>query len=66
MCVAIEGGEPYLATGDVAQLGEHLLCTQGVTGSSPVISTSTLTTEQVEKSRFLSNCRRRSTGSSYQ
>ena len=32
-------------TGDVAQLGEHLPCTQGVTGSSPVISTSTLTTE---------------------
>ena len=31
--------------GDVAQLGEHLPCTQGVTGSSPVISTSTLTTE---------------------
>ena len=35
--------EPCL--GDVAQLGEHLLCTQGVTGSSPVISTSTLSTE---------------------
>src|ERR1051326_675286 len=31
--------------GDVAQLGEHLPCTQGVTGSSPVISTSTLSTE---------------------
>jgi hypothetical protein len=31
--------------GDVAQLGERLLCTQGVTGSSPVISTSTLSTE---------------------
>ena len=27
---------PY---GDVAQLGEHLLCTQGVAGSIPVIST---------------------------
>ena len=25
--------------GDIAQLGEHLLCTQGVTGSSPVVST---------------------------
>ena len=25
--------------GDVAQLGEHLPCTQGVAGSSPVIST---------------------------
>ncbi len=32
-------------SGDVAQLGEHLLCKQGVTGSSPVISTSTLSTE---------------------
>ncbi len=31
--------------GDVAQLGEHLLCKQGVSGSSPLISTSTLTTE---------------------
>ena len=25
--------------GGVAQLGEHLLCTQGVAGSTPVIST---------------------------
>jgi hypothetical protein len=25
--------------GDVAQLGEHLLCTQGVRGSSPLVST---------------------------
>jgi hypothetical protein len=25
--------------GDVAQLGEHLLCKQGVAGSIPVIST---------------------------
>ena len=33
------------APGDVAQLGEHLLCKQGVSGSSPLISTSTLTTE---------------------
>ena len=31
--------------GDVAQLGEHLLCKQGVSGSSPLISTSTLSTE---------------------
>ena len=37
------GFEP--CAGDVAQLGERLLCTQGVTGSSPVISTSTLSTE---------------------
>ncbi len=41
---------PAVVPGDVAQLGEHLLCTQGVAGSSPVISTSTLTTEQVRKS----------------
>jgi hypothetical protein len=34
-----------IVPGDVAQLGEHLLCTQGVTGSSPVISTRTLSTE---------------------
>jgi hypothetical protein len=27
--------------GDVAQLGEHLLCKQGVAGSNPVISTNT-------------------------
>ena len=26
--------------GDVAQLGEHLLCKQGVVGSSPIVSTS--------------------------
>ena len=27
------------AAGGVAQLGEHLLCTQGVSGSSPLVST---------------------------
>ena len=27
------------ADGDVAQLGEHLLCKEGVRGSSPLIST---------------------------
>jgi hypothetical protein len=27
--------------GDVAQLEEHLLCKQGVVGSSPIISTTT-------------------------
>ena len=30
-----------LLLGDVAQLGEHLLCKQGVAGSSPAISTAT-------------------------
>src|SRR5689334_20081787 len=29
----------YTSCGDVAQLVEHLLCKQGVAGSSPVIST---------------------------
>ena len=33
---SLNGGDPI---GGVAQLGEHLLCTQGVTGSSPVAST---------------------------
>jgi hypothetical protein len=28
-----------LSCGDVAQLEEHLLCKQGVVGSSPIIST---------------------------
>ncbi len=31
-------GRPTIL-GDVAQLGEHLLCKQGVGGSSPLIST---------------------------
>jgi hypothetical protein len=28
-----------LASGDVAQLAEHLLCKQGVVGSIPIVST---------------------------
>ena len=35
--VQVHLGPPF--HGDVAQLGEHLLCTQGVAGSIPVIST---------------------------
>jgi hypothetical protein len=35
--------------GDVAQLGEHLLCKQGVTGSIPVISTNLRATESRQK-----------------
>ena len=31
-----EDGKPY---GGIAQLGEHLLCKQGVIGSIPIIST---------------------------
>ena len=30
----------YLNHGGIAQLGEHLLCKQGVIGSIPIISTS--------------------------
>ena len=33
--------ERKLSHGGVAQLGEHLLCKQGVIGSSPFISTNT-------------------------
>jgi hypothetical protein len=33
--------ESYSCRGRVAQLGEHLLCKQGVTGSIPVTSTKT-------------------------
>jgi hypothetical protein len=29
----------HVSHGDVAQLEEHLLCKQGVVGSSPIIST---------------------------
>ena len=39
----VAGSNPVPATkhfGDVAQLGEHLICIQGVAGSIPVISTS--------------------------
>ena len=38
----VTGSNPVPATnflGDVAQLGEHLICIQGVAGSTPVIST---------------------------
>ena len=34
--------QPALANGGVAQLGEHLLCKQGVRGSIPLISTITV------------------------
>ena len=34
--------------GGVAQLGEHLLCKQGVIGSNPFISTTSFTPEGVE------------------
>jgi hypothetical protein len=37
--VRIQKGPPARSLGDVAQLEEHLLCKQGVAGSSPAIST---------------------------
>jgi hypothetical protein len=37
--VRIHKGPRSYAIGDVAQLEEHLLCKQGVAGSSPAIST---------------------------
>src|SRR5206468_2718768 len=37
--VRSQEGPPSLVGGEVAQLGEHLLCKQGVAGSNPVIST---------------------------
>ncbi len=33
------GPWPLTTAGGLAQLGEHLLCKQGVTGSIPVVST---------------------------
>ena len=30
---------PFQPFGGVAQLGEHLPCTQGVVGSNPIVST---------------------------
>ena len=38
MVVKLSGGDSY-THGAVAQLGEHLTCTEGVAGSSPVSST---------------------------
>ena len=34
-----EGPAPSMRYGGIAQLGEHLLCKQGVSGSIPLIST---------------------------
>ena len=35
--------------GDIAQLGEHLLCKQGVSGSIPLISTKGLSKKEITK-----------------
>ena len=37
----LESGAADSVVGGIAQLGEHLLCKQGVIGSSPIISTKT-------------------------
>ncbi len=38
--VRIHPDPPREKEGGIAQLGEHLLCKQGVIGSSPIVSTS--------------------------
>ena len=45
--------------GDVAQLGEHLLCKEGVRGSSPLISTIRLTDAGLDDFERLCYSRRR-------
>ena len=56
----------YVFYGGLAQLGEHLLCTQGVVGSSPIISTiinqilskcSLITTQRRKKKRVFKKTR---------
>ncbi len=37
--LAVSAGGEQVVAGAVAQLGEHLVCNQGVTGSIPVRST---------------------------
>ena len=46
MVVKLSGGDSY-THGAVAQLGEHLTCTEGVAGSSPVSSTNVVVTEEI-------------------
>ena len=54
----VAGSNPVPASnfsGDVAQLGEHLICIQGVAGSIPVISTSfNKSGHPIQKTRLLS------------
>jgi hypothetical protein len=45
--VQVLPGPPRVTTGDVAQLGEHLLCKQGVVGSIPIISTSDISIRDI-------------------
>ena len=46
MVVKLSGGDSY-THGAVAQLGEHLTCTEGVAGSSPVSSTKVVVAEEI-------------------
>ena len=43
--------EPVTESGAVAQLGEHLLCKQGVTGSIPVSSTNQRDRTDIERKK---------------
>ena len=48
-----ESGAADSVVGGIAQLGEHLLCKQGVIGSSPIISTTYfLSRKKVGKESF--------------
>ena len=52
--VQVHLGPPF--HGDVAQLGEHLLCTQGVAGSIPVISTIYTLVRRGRRPKIFENC----------
>ena len=57
----LEGASPRgKRRGGLAQLVEHLLCKQGVSGSSPLISTKTLTLNQFKARRSGFELERRS------
>src|SRR5437763_9504691 len=56
-----DGPSPNMAvSGDVAQLEEHLLCKQGVAGSSPVVSTNESAGQR--SMTTLGRCRARGSG----
>ena len=50
--ISTEHGEKKTSSGAIAQLGEHLLCKQGVGGSIPPGSTSSKENKGVEASCF--------------
>ena len=55
MVVKLSGGDSY-THGAVAQLGEHLTCTEGVAGSSPVSSTNVVVTEEIGGGLQIHSC----------